>query len=66
MRPRWMRNYISCPDCGHIFKRESSLEVYDYKKHFDCLNCQAHYTNEDFWDFQLEKAGFKPIELGNE
>lgn len=75
MKPRWMRNHWSCPDCGKIFTTEeisdmmaqtestpSGLVRRIQDKAFDCPHCKAHYPAEDFHDFQAEKWGHLPSE----
>jgi len=65
MKPRWMRNQLSCPDCGLTFTEPELGEIMyprskDGSYHpqpFDCPRCKAHYTEEDFWNehqFKLE------------
>lgn len=63
MKPRWMRRYVACPDCGTILEDGSSqprnagengLLSLPYKA-FDCKKCGAHYTPNDFWREQEEK-----------
>lgn len=60
MNPRWMRNHVACPECGHIYKTEADwVENVTSSKGIpiaiDCPNCKAHFTDSDFWKEQHEK-----------
>jgi hypothetical protein len=76
MKPRWMRNHWSCPDCGKIFTTDEISDIMRRgtikwvgmipkqgpEKAFDCPACKAHWPAEDFHNFQAEKWGHLPSE----
>lgn len=66
MRPRWMRNHLSCPDCGHVFTdADPEAQCVNPKVPFDCTKCGCHYAHEDFWKEHDLKVGAKPFIRGS-
>ena len=59
MKPRWMRNHYSCPDCGIIIPFPDCEKI----TNFDCERCGAHYSEQDFTQFQMEKWGFVDTQI---
>lgn len=52
----------SCPECGLIVHNEGAelngalVACWNSQtKAFDCPRCQAHFTNQDFWDSNHDK-----------
>jgi DNA-directed RNA polymerase subunit RPC12/RpoP len=54
MKPKWLRQYLSCPECGFIVKEDLERLGGD-DNHFDCSKCKAHFSNQDFWTENIEK-----------
>lgn len=66
-RPRWMRNNVSCPECGHIYTEDTLNEAMPgrlergwifrltHPKGFTCVKCKAHFTVAEFWKENEEK-----------
>lgn len=66
MKPRWMRNHIACPECGHIYTEDTldqamipKLDINSgrliHPDGFNCVKCKTHFSVQDFWAEQSEK-----------
>lgn len=57
MKPRWMRNHVSCPTCGKIVYEsdEGWKHIRGGTASYDCTKCGAHHSWEDFWEHNHEK-----------
>ena len=54
MKPKWMRNNASCPECGYVIEIEDAPKVGE-KATFDCSRCKVHFTGEEFWEAHNDK-----------
>lgn len=61
MRPRWMRNHSSCPECGKVLEQDQTPAIINKVRHNPrCPFCGVEWGYQDFWDYQHEKWGHEP------